>query len=385
MLVQGPPGAGKTFTAAHAIVELLKRHKRVGISSNSHKAINTLLTEVERVAKERKVKFRGVKKSSDDDHQFNGNAVEDVTANQDVFAGDYDLIAGTAWLFACEELDRALDYIFIDEAGQVSLAHVVGMGVSARNLVLIGDQMQLAQPTQGVHPGDSGFSALEYALGDLATVPAHLGIFLDKTRRMHPAVCRFVSEAFYDGRLHPDPSNARQRLVLGPNADTVLAPTGIRFVDVDHSDCSQSSEAEAVILNRVFRNLLKQRWVNAQGRQVSIEKDDVLVVSPYNMQVDLLRRTLPKGARVGSVDKFQGQEAAVVLISMATSSSGDMPRNIEFLFSRNRLNVAISRARCLAVIFASPRLLETPCSNIEQMQLVNALCWAKAYADKQVP
>jgi len=380
VLIQGPPGAGKTFTAAHSIVELLRQGNRVGVSSNSHKAINTLLAEVETVADRQNVKFRGVKKGSDDDHCFDGKLIENVTENHDVVDGDYDLIAGTAWLFAREELDQALDYLFVDEAGQVSLANVVAMGVSARNLVLIGDQMQLAQPTQGVHPGDSGLSALEYALGDLATVPAHLGIFLDKTRRMHPEVCRFVSDAFYDSRLQPDHSNARQSLLLGSSADIALAPTGIRFVDVEHSGCSQSSEAEAAILNRVFCNLLKQRWLNAKGGEAPIGISDILVVSPYNMQVDLLRRTLPTGARVGTVDKFQGQEAAIVLISMATSSSEDMPRNIEFLFSRNRLNVAISRARCLAVIFASPRLLETPCSSIDQMRLVNALCWAKAYA-----
>ena len=159
-----------------------------------------------------------------------------------------------------------------------------------------------------------------------------------------------------------------------------LATTGIRFIEVGHTDCSQSSEAEADRLNRIYRNLLKQRWIDRNGKEAPISPADILVVSPYNMQVDLLRRTLPNGARIGTVDKFQGQEAAVVLISMATSSSEDMPRNIEFLFSRNRLNVAISRARCLAVIFANPRLLETPCSSIEQMRLVNALCWARAYA-----
>jgi predicted RecB family nuclease len=381
MLVQGPPGAGKTFTASRAIVALLAQGKRVGVSSNSHKAINTLLKEVEKLAAQRKLKFRGAKKCSDDDHRLGGRFIEDVTDNKAVVSGDYNLIAGTAWLFAREELDQALDYVFIDEAGQVSVANVVAIGVSARNIVLIGDQMQLAQPTQGVHPGKSGLSALEYALGDLATVPPSLGIFLDKTRRMHPDVSRFVSDAFYDGRLQPDSTNARQRLVLKPSADKALAPTGICFIAVEHADCSQRSEAEADCVNQVYRNLLEQRWINRDRKEAAVGPADILVVSPYNMQVDLLRQTLPVGARVGTVDKFQGQEAAVVLISMATSSAEDMPRNIEFLFSRNRLNVAISRARCLAALFASPRLLETPCSTIKQMQLVNALCWAKAYAE----
>jgi hypothetical protein len=380
MLVQGPPGAGKTFTASRAIVKLLEQKKRVGISSNSHKAINTLLKEVEELAIKQGIKFRGVKKCSDDDHRFGGQLIEDVTDNETATSGDYNLIAGTAWLFGREELDQTLDYVFIDEAGQVSLANVVAIGVSARNIVLIGDQMQLAQPTQGVHPGGSGLSALEYALEGRATVPSWLGIFIDHTRRMHPDICRFVSDAFYDGRLRPDPDNARQRLVLDSGADKALAATGIRFIEVHHTNCSQASEEEADQVNRLYRDLLQQRWIDRDDKEAPIEIADILVVSPYNLQVDLLRRTLPQGARVGTVDKFQGQEAAVVLISMATSSSEDMPRNIEFLFSRNRLNVAISRARCLAVIFANPRLLETPCSTVEQMRLVNALCWARAYA-----
>jgi predicted RecB family nuclease len=380
LLVQGPPGTGKTFTASHAIIELLAKGKRVGVSSNSHKAINTLLASIERLAAERKFMFRGAKKCSDDDHGLGGRFIEDIFDNQTVVSGNYDLVAGTAWLFARTDLDQALDYVFIDEAGQVSLANIIAIGVSARNIVLIGDQMQLAQPTQGIHPGKSGLSALEYALGDHATVPPSLGIFLNQTRRMHPDLCRFVSDAFYDSRLIPDPANRGQKLVLRANTDQVLAPTGIRFVEVDHTNCSQSSQAEAERLATVYDTLMGKRWINSQGTEAPVQGRDILVVSPYNMQVDLLRRMLPIGARVGTVDKFQGQEAAVVLISMATSSAEDMPHNIEFLYSRNRLNVAISRARCLAVIFANPRLLETPCSNIEQMRLVNAWCWAKAYA-----
>ncbi|HWY14726.1 MAG TPA: TM0106 family RecB-like putative nuclease [Rhizomicrobium sp.] len=381
LLVQGPPGAGKTFTASHAIVELLARGKRVGVSSNSHKAIVTLLKEVEDVAIKRKVKFRGVKKCSADDHALGGRYIEDVWSNDEVFAGNYQLIAGTAWLFAREELDQALDTMFVDEAGQVSIASVVAMGVSARNLVLIGDQMQLAQPTQGVHPGESGCSALEFALGERATVPPERGIFLDRTRRMHPDVCRFVSDAFYDGRLQPDAGNERQRLVLGRKPDVVLAPTGIRFVEVEHTGCSQKSEIEAERVAAAYRSLLKQRWIDREGKEAALGTGDILVVSPYNMQVDELRRRLPDGARVGTVDKFQGQQAPAVLISMAASSAEDSPRGIDFLFSRNRLNVAISRARCLAVIFASPRLLEARCTSVDQLRLADTLCWAKLYSD----
>jgi superfamily I DNA and/or RNA helicase len=212
-------------------------------------------------------------------------------------------------------------------------------------------------------------------------VPPERGVFLSKTRRMHPDLCRFVSDAFYEGRLTAEAENEQQSLVLNPDADPALAPTGLRFISVEHEGCSQKSEPEAERVRRLYRSLLEQHWTDREGRVRPLRIDDILVVSPYNMQVNLLRSRLPEGARVGTVDKFQGQEAAVVLISMATSSGDDLPRQIEFLYSRNRLNVAISRARCLAVILASPRLLETSCSTIEQMRLVNALCWAKTYAD----
>jgi superfamily I DNA and/or RNA helicase len=274
-----------------------------------------------------------------------------------------------------------MHYLFIDEVGQVSLANTVAMGVSARNVILVGDQMQLSQPLKGSHPGRSGLSALEHLLGDAATVPPERGVFLSKTRRMHPDLCRFISDAFYDGRLIAEAENERQRLVLNPDADPALAPTGLRFISIEHEGCSQKSEPEADRVRKLYHSLLAQRWTDREGRLRPIGIDDILVVSPYNMQVNLLRSRLPEGARVGTVDKFQGQEAAVVLISMATSSGDDLPRQIEFLYSRNRLNVAISRARCLAVIVASPRLLETSCSTIEQMRLVNALCWAKNFAD----
>ncbi len=381
LVIQGPPGAGKTYAASHAIAEMLACGKRVGVSSHSHKAINVLLRAVETASAQRGVRFRGVKKSSFEEQFLNGSIIEDAVDIDYAAGGGHDLVAGTAWLFARPELDRQLDYLFVDEAGQVSLANTIAMGVSARNLVLVGDQMQLSQPLQGSHPGRSGLSALEHLLDGAATVPPERGIFLSRTRRMHPDLCRFVSAAFYDGRLLPAAGNERQRLLLLPDADPGLAPAGLRFVDVAHEGCAQKSEPEAERVGRLFHSLLGQRWTDPEGRTRPIGVENILVVSPYNMQVNLLRSRLPEGAGVGSVDKFQGQEAAVVLISMATSSGDDLPRQIEFLYSRSRLNVAISRARCLAVIVASPRLLETPCSTIEQLRLVNALCWAKNHAD----
>ncbi|WP_456708619.1 DEAD/DEAH box helicase [Bradyrhizobium sp. USDA 4452] len=270
---------------------------------------------------------------------------------------NYQLIAGTAWLFARPELDQELDYLFIDEAGQVSLANVIAMGVTAKNVVLVGDQMQLSQPIQGAHPGGSGISGLDHLLAGLATVPPDRGIFLATTFRMNPDICKFISDAVYDGRLVSDPSTKQQAIDIGTSTDDALAPTGLRFVPVDHAGFAQRCPPEAERIKKTYDTLLGKTWVDRKGAKKAIGINDILVVTPYNMQVNHLRDVLPDGARVGTVDKLQGQEAAVVLISMTTSSGEDMPRNIEFLYSRNRINVAISRARCLSAIFASPRLL----------------------------
>ncbi|GAA0308848.1 TM0106 family RecB-like putative nuclease [Sphingomonas oligophenolica] len=386
LLIQGPPGAGKTYTSSQAIVALLADGQRVGVASNSHKAINNLLKEVEIMAKAQGLSCHGMKKSTREDQMLGtGNWIVDVVGGSGSgVAPHHQLVAGTAWLFAREDLDQTLDYLFIDEAGQVSLANVVAMGTSARNVVLVGDQMQLSQPIKGTHPGDSGRSALDHLLEGHSTVPPDQGIFLPTTRRMHPDLCRFISEAVYDRRLEAEPTTGRQRIEVDVAEDPeALAPAGLRFVDVDHSGCTQRSQEEAERLARTYCALIGSHWTDRYGDRHWIGTEEILVVSPYNMQVEMLKRLLPEGARVGTVDKFQGQEAPVVLVSMATSSGEDLPRNIEFLYSRNRLNVAISRARCLAVIYANPRLLEIPCSTIAQMELVDGLCWAKQFAENQ--
>ena len=169
-------------------------------------------------------------------------------------------------------------------------------------------------------------------------------------------------------------------LVLQTDGGEALGPSGLKFVPIEHQDNSQKSVEEAMALDQAYRSLLGQPWINQRGETNPITTEDILVVSPYNMQVNLLKQRLPPGARVGTVDKFQGQEAAVVLISMASSSADDAPRGIDFLFSRNRLNVALSRARCLSVIFCSPTLLDVVCVDLERMKLVNTVCWAKEFA-----
>jgi len=381
LFIQGPPGAGKTYTGSRVIVELLRRGHSVGISSNSHKAINNLLAAIDEYAQETGVIFSGAKKvtAGKHDQYFQGSFITNVERADQITPGTA-LIAGTAWLFADPRFDQSLDYLFIDEAGQVSLGHLVAMGVAARNIVLLGDQMQLPQPIQGVHPGRSGESTLDYLLDGAATIAPDRGIFLSDTWRMHPDVCAFISDAVYDGKLHSAERCSQQRLLLASTAHPALRPTGIHFWPVQHDECSQSSEPEAAAIKALYTDLLSQRWRNSRGEDLPITLDDILIVTPYNLQVRLLSRTLPAGARVGTVDKFQGQEAAVVIISMATSSGDHLPRDIEFLYSKNRLNVALSRAKCLAIVVASPRLLDVDCRTAEQIRLVNTLCWAEEYS-----
>jgi superfamily I DNA and/or RNA helicase len=273
------------------------------------------------------------------------------------------LSGGTAWLYSYADFDASLDYLFIDEAGQVSLADALAMATAARNVMLVGDPQQLAQVLQGSHPDGVEESVLQYLLAGHATIPPDRGLFLETTYRLHPDVGGYISEEFYEGRLHSDPSCATRTTPLG---------TGLRFCPVEHDGCRQESRAEA---DRVAAEI---DAIRAAG----VQDDEIAVVAPYNAQVNLLREILSDDVRVGTVDKFQGQEARVVLYSMASSSGEDIPRGLEFLLSRNRLNVAISRAQCLAYLVCSPRLLDVNCRTIEQMRLANALCRFVEFADK---
>jgi uncharacterized protein len=375
LFIQGPPGAGKTWAGARLIAHLIQNGKRVGVAAQSHKAIHNLLCEIGKFARESGLRFRGLKKSSGD----NPESVyeDDFVTSEEQFAAYMDeaktveLLAGTAWLFSRHELDRSLDYLVIDEAGQVALADALAMGTAARNLILLGDPLQLAQVSQGLHPAGSGASVLEHLLGEAPTIPEDRGIFLEKSYRMHPDVCAFISEIVYAGRLHSDESAARRTTSFG---------TGIRFVGVEHEGNRAAADEEVAEIGKLIAELRQGTFADCDGSARQLRDDDFMVVAPYNAQVRRLRAGLPAGVRVGTVDKFQGQQAPVVFFSMATSSGEDVPRNLAFLFSRNRLNVAISRAQCLAYLVCSPRLLEARCRTIEEMELVNALCRLAEYA-----
>ena len=379
LVIQGPPGTGKTYTGARAIVELLRRGRRIGVAAQTHKAIHNMLAEVEQVAAERGVTFRGLKKSTarEPDTEFvsRTGAIANASATDAFPPGAHvQLIAGTSWLFARADLAQTLDVLVIDEAGQVALADAVVMMGAARNALLLGDPAQLAHVSTGTHPEGADRSVLGHLLGDTRTVDVHRGVFLSTSYRMHPVIGDFVSDLMYDGRLASDASCALQRIV----SDGIANGSGLRALAVEHANCSSDSPPEAERIGDEIAALAGARFIDRHGKERDIDLvRDVLVVAPYNAQVSRIRATLAArglgSVRVGTVDTFQGQEAAIVFYSMTTSSGDDVPRDLEFLFDRNRLNVAISRARAIAAVVYSPALLQIRCTTVEQMQLVNAL------------
>jgi uncharacterized protein len=288
------------------------------------------------------------------------------------FDGRFQLYSGTPWLYANADAAGAVDYLFVDEAGQIALAQFLAMTPAARNIILIGDPAQLSQIAHGVHPGNVGVSVLEHLLNGESTVPTDRGVFLTTSWRMHGDVCRFVSEMSYRGRLREDPSCNDQQIFSNG-----LRGAGLRYLPVEHEGNRISSREEAERIADEIALLLAGSLIDKDGRRRPIRPEDIIVVAPYNAQRSLLERTIRERTGthvdVGTVNKFQGREAYVVFYSMATSSGEDMPRGTEFLFERNRLNVAISRARAMAVLVCSPRLLEIATPSVDAMRLVNGL------------
>jgi predicted RecB family nuclease len=373
--IQGPPGSGKTFNGARMVVELVKQGRRVGVTAVSHKVISNLLGEICRSSKAARVPVRIVQKPNDCDG-CPEPMVKQVYDNDEVLdaltTGTAQVAAGTPWLWARADMANSVDVLFVDEAGQMSLANVLAIAQAATSLVLLGDPQQLDQPQRGVHPPGVDVSALAHLLNGHATIGPAQGIFLAETWRLHPSICTFASDVFYEGRLAARPENQKQRL----NATGSLDGAGLHFTPVKHSGNQNESLEEveriAGIVDALLRN--KATWTSKKSETIPLKLADILIVAPYNAQVSALARRLPPGARVGTVDKFQGQEAPIVFYSMATSTPEDAPRGMEFLYSLNRLNVAISRAQCVAVLVASPALFEVQCKNPRQMHLVNAFC-----------
>jgi predicted RecB family nuclease len=374
--IQGPPGAGKTFSGARMIVTLLAAGRRVGITGTSHKVIGNLLGEVLKAADDEGVEVRPIQHG--EPHQLLGDervvrAKGAADVAERLVDGRSNLAAGTTWLWVSPKLLDAVEVLFVDEAGQISLANVVAVAASANSLVLLGDPQQLDQPMQGSHPPGADRSALAHILGEHATLPGDRGLFLNTTWRLHPTLTAFTSEVFYDGRLESEAHLAAQRLVV---ADPTFDGVGPRLVEVASVGADNESPLEAEAVAQMAHALIDGAgaWLDVAGVRRTLTWDDLLIVAPYNAQVGAIARLLPEGARVGTVDRFQGQEAPVSLYSLTTSNSELAPRGMDFLYSGHRLNVATSRARCVAIVVGSPDLWRVRARTPEQMRLANAFC-----------
>lgn len=390
LAIQGPPGTGKTYTAARMILDLVSAGRRVGVTAQSHRVIANLLEAVaDANADEGGPIARIAQKCDEGAGATSDERIARVNDNGAILdglvRGEWDVVGGTSWLWARPEMEAAVDVLFVDEAGQVSLATACAVAGAARSVVLLGDPNQLPQVSQGTHPEGAGASALEHLVGDARTISADRGLLLETTFRLHPDVNAYISDAFYEGRLVTDPGNARQLVDPGEP----VGGTGIRHVPVESVGAGNRSREEAAWIAAVIEALVGRRWVDRRGRERPLEVDDILVVAPYNAQVAEIAATVERrlGVRpnVGTVDRFQGREAPVAIYSMTTSTPDEAPRDLEFLYSGNRLNVAVSRARGLAVLVANPALLRVACRTPEQMRLVNALCRLVEVAAEQAP
>ena len=379
LAIQGPPGSGKTRTTAEMIVALVRAGRRVGVTANSHQVIGNVLDKVDEAARRAGVPVRlGQKTGSDGEPTC--AAARPLETNPDaraaLFGGEIDVLGGTAWLWSRPEFVGSVDALFVDEAGQLSLANAIAVSPAGSSLVLVGDPQQLDQPTRGSHPPGAERSSLAHLLDGRPTIPEGVGLFLERTWRLHPDLCDYTSEVFYADQLEPQPELAQQGLNgIGP-ADG----TGVRWLPIPHDGDATDSQAEADAIVSLVGALFAMRatWTNAAGKTQQIRLEDIVVLAPYNAHAELVRDALAAagypGARVGTVDKFQGQEAPISIYAMATSSAEEAPRGLEFLYSRNRLNVATSRARCVAIVVASPDLVRVQCHTPRQMTLANALC-----------
>ena len=370
--IQGPPGTGKTHVGARMICALVQAGRKVGITATSHKVIRNLLDEVIEAAPELGVTVKCIQKASEPEE--NQPQLIFAKTNDEVFKAlrsDCQVAAGTAWLWARAEAFEVVDVLFVDEAAQMSLANVLAVSHAAPALVLLGDPRQLDQPTQGTHPDGTSVSALDYVLDGRQTIGEEQGLFLAETWRLHPQICAFTSELFYEGRLTSLPGLERQQI----RSTGRVQGSGLRYVPVEHQGNQSSSPEEAQVVAGLVREILSAgtTWINRKGEERPVRLQDILVIAPYNAQVFELQDRI-KGGRIGTVDKFQGQEAPIVIYSMTTSTHADAPRGMNFLYSLNRLNVATSRAKALSILVCSPALFEPECRTPEQMQMANAFC-----------
>jgi len=371
LAVQGPPGTGKTFVGSRVIADLVVQHGwRIGVVAQSHAAVENMLRAVLTAGIEVGLEPAQVGKKAkkgDEKKPVPWTLLDTKTFGRFTGQAGGWVLGGTAWDFSnAERVPRSsLDLLVIDEAGQFSLASTIAAAVAAERLLLLGDPQQLPQVSQGTHPEPVDGSALGWLSDGHQVLPPEFGYFLKTSWRMHPSVCATVSALSYEGRLLSHPSDRRLEGV----------EPGLHPVPVPHRFNSTSSGEEADAVVSLVTGLLGRPWTSG-GRSAPLAQADVIVVAPYNAQVELLRSRLSQAGLgdvpVGTVDKFQGREAAVAVISLAASAAEDVPRGLEFLLLANRLNVAISRAQWAAWLVYSPALTETLPSNVETLAQLSA-------------
>jgi uncharacterized protein len=346
----------------------------VGITAVSHKVIRKLIDETLDAAREMGIPGLSCAHRMEGSDP-NSGPVREIGANDEALQSlqrhEVNVLGGTSWLWCREEFSNAVDVLFVDEAGQMSLANVLACAPAGSSLVLLGDPQQLEQPQKGSHPEGSDISALAHLLDEKRTISSEQGLFLGETWRLHPTICDFISEMFYEGRLVSLKGLERQ----GIEVAAPFSGAGLWFVPVLHEGNQSYSEEEAERVSTLVEHLTRagNTWTNRHGTRRPLTVDDILIVAPYNDQVNRIADRLP-GAKVGTVDKFQGQQAAVVIYSLTTSTPEDAPRGMEFLYNLNRFNVATSRARCSCIVVGSPGLFVPECRTPRQMELANALC-----------
>lgn len=377
LAIQGPPGTGKTYTGAHMICALVRAGYKVGVTAVSHKVIVNLLEGAAKQAHEEGLSLRIAHKRDGD---YEGAHALRYEASYDklrsgLAEGTLDVVGATAWGWARPDFEQSVDVLIVDEAGQMSLANVLATAAAGRNLVLLGDPQQLEQPLQSSHPEGSEVSALYHLLAGAPTMPPERGLFLDETWRLHPDIARFTSEVYYEGKVTARPELVHQAVVAPPGSARRFDGSGLRFVPVEHRGNQAKSPEEIAAIAAIVEELMGLQWRDKNRQLNPIEPRDLLIVAPYNAQVAGLVEALPLlKDRIGTVDRFQGQEAPVVVYSMTSSSPEDAPRGMEFLYNRHRFNVATSRARALCILVGNPVLFAPECRTPRQMRMANGFC-----------
>ena len=368
--VQGPPGTGKSFTGGHIILQLAQQGKKIGITALSHKVITNLLTKVWEVAQEKGFNIQMMQKTEPDaDNPSPWKESNDENVIQSVI-GSMDVIAGTSFMWSKPPYEDSVDYLFVDEAGQLSLIDTLAVSHCCSNIVLLGDPQQLKQPQKGVHPDGTEVSALEHILQGEKTISNKQGVFLDESWRMHSSINTIVSELFYENRLQSKDHLDKQQII-----GSKYAGAGLYLEEVEHAGNTNESSEEVDKVLEIVAHLTNGdvTFINEINEEATLTTSDIKIITPYNAQVHVIKQRLPQ-LEVGTVDKFQGQEAPVIIYSVATSSMEEAPRGMEFLFSPNRLNVAVSRARTRFIMVANPAIFEADCKSPYQIKLANAFC-----------